>query len=138
MRRFRVTVTVTRDYDANPELYGTDDARKMIEIDENGISDDPMIMMDHPDSEWNIRVDDITANMDFVDVAGYKVPANTSTLARTVLEKLSAYGVAVFHYDDGPSSAVASELVNIAESLDFDYFPAFHFFVSVAFSSTCF
>jgi len=56
--RFRLTVTATREYEVDPKDYPDPDT--MLETDRQIIADDPMILLDHYDTTWNVQVECLT------------------------------------------------------------------------------
>jgi hypothetical protein len=70
----------------------------------------------YPDTDVKVEKQE-----EFIMVAGYEAPANTSIPARKVLEKLFSDGMVIFQYDDGPAVLVREELVNIAGAIGIVY-----------------
>jgi len=55
--RFKVTVIATREYEANPAHYPSGNVQEMLHLDKEQVSDDPLIMIDHADTVWDINVE---------------------------------------------------------------------------------
>ena len=54
--RFRAMFTVTVEYDAVPEQYGTDDVEKMVAIDRAAAEDDPLLFCDREGAKWGVEI----------------------------------------------------------------------------------
>jgi hypothetical protein len=61
--RFRLTVTAVREYTPKPANYpdvDDDDIAGMVAVDQEALDDDPFVMIDDPNADWNVIVEDIT------------------------------------------------------------------------------
>lgn len=57
--RFRVTLTAVREYDVDPSNYPESDVDAMLAIDRDGIDDDPSILLDHAEIDWEVMVETV-------------------------------------------------------------------------------
>ena len=57
--RFRIIATAIREYEVDPANYPWKNVKAMLELDREVITDDPHIMLDHPDTRWEICVEDV-------------------------------------------------------------------------------
>jgi len=59
--RFKLTITVTKEYDVHVENYPeSDSVEEMRKLDLECIQDDPLLFIDDPASEWDYQLEDIT------------------------------------------------------------------------------
>lgn len=59
--RFRVTLTVVCEYDFDPSDYPGSDVDAMLAIDRDMIDDDPSILLDNAEIDWEVMVETVDA-----------------------------------------------------------------------------
>lgn len=63
---------------------------------------------------------------DLTTVAGYECLKTISPQTKRVLRKLRKAGIVVFRCDDGLSTITRDQLIEIADAIGLDYYPAFY------------
>ena len=57
---FRLTATAVREYEVDPKNYPVQGVAAMLKLDRELADDDLDMLLDHPDTKRDVRIEDIT------------------------------------------------------------------------------